>query len=182
MLLKLADLYRKESEELDLTFYDDNGNRYLNCPLGSCTEGHVIQLSHHLLISIKGHYVWENDEFICFLNELPRREKTIIYWIYTRLGSREILLRNGYGFDQYNPNEHQFYSEEDRRFCEALLALIKEIKIRTYNYSRYVTKDYTPDDVKRLYERIAEGLEKHRAEVNVKDSQKTIEKPGSEKI
>lgn len=177
MILKVADLYKKESEELGLSFLDDEGKRHANSLFGSFEEGHLLQKAQGLHYAIVGIFLGRGSEFAIFFEQLPQRERDIIAAIYTISGSKEILGRNGYGFDPYNPYENKFASAEDEAYCKAVLELTKEIQLRSHNYSKYVEANTTPEKVAELYARIKENLEKNRAEVCKKDPQRVATRP-----
>ena len=137
----------------------------------------MLQKAQGLHYAIVGIFLRRGSEFAIFFEQLPQRERDIIAAIYTISGSKEILGRNGYGFDSYNPDENKFASAEDEAYCKAVLELTKEIQLRSYNYSRYVEANTTPEEVAELYARIKENLEKNRAEVCKKDPQRVATRP-----
>ncbi len=161
-IVLLTGLYKLENEKLGLSFYDKDGNRYINylnsypMILKYMDDGHIIQEAYQLLVTLKAHFFGEcKDEFNDNpMNYIAPREGAIINLLFTNKKSREILERNRLSYEE----GIIYKSNEDKIYCEEVLELIKEIAIRSANYSKYICgndyNDSTDEDVYRMYEKL----------------------------
>ncbi len=169
----LVELYRKENRLLNLAIYDKNENRYMNylCadPIYTVEhfdEGNINQLAHFFLHGLTSYFIFNRrgEYQINPLESLPAREAAILQLLFTNDNSLEIINRNELGYDKYV--KYKYFDDTDELYCAVLLELIKEIAIRTYNYSKYICgPDYeesTYEDVKELYETLAIQGEQER--------------------
>lgn len=160
---KLTQLYRLENISLKLSFEDKRGREYMNSIFHYITEDGIIEEAFFLLNGTKRHYMGcPVGEFETNLSSLPEREIAIISGLFTLSGSREMLIENEYG---YSPREkRKFHRVEDQHYCEAVLGLLKEITIRTYNYVKY--EPGTDKEVLKIYEDVASSYDEHLEEAN----------------
>lgn len=182
----LSELYKLENELLGLSFIDKRGRRYMNFLCSwpvetvkhNTLDGHVNQVAHFFLFHVIEHYIYGAESPLGHpLKDVPLRDAIIVDGIFSNEKSREILERNRLG---YEPIAYKYKSEDDKKYCEAVLKLFKEITIRTYNYKKYIAgadyKDSTDEDVDRLYDKLEENRVRDKEYADKGPIGKTIHK------
>ena len=158
----LTELYKLENEKLGLSFYDKEGNRYINflnawpMILKDLSDDAIDTESYFLLFRLRTHYFekYKAEMYSNPMDEIAPREGAILNLLFTNNKSREILERNKLTYGM----EVKYKSEEDEIYCKAVLDLIKEITIRSVNYIKYICgNDYsnsTDEDVYKMYQKL----------------------------
>lgn len=169
-VLNLTQIYKLENDELGLTFNDKYNKRYMNFLCSGPEEtvkyntiGHINQHSHFYLLNAINHYYGHSNKYDTIL-DLPIREIALLDILFTVGKSEEILKRNQLGYDKNVL--YKYYTESDKDYCDAVLDLFREIVIRIYNYSRYISgpdyKDSTEKDVNELYDNLFDNYLKDK--------------------
>ena len=193
----LTNLYKSENEELGLSFYDKRGNRYMNYLLSSpydtfkhCDIGNIDQISSFLLNRLKKHFSQEHEDRrkellekgytleqvkeICMfdyrspLENIAPREAAIISLIFGKGYGSKVIKKNFFDYDIHS----RYHSEEEKEYCEAILNLIREIAIRTWNFTKYIystdeyKEEYTNEEVKKLYKLLYENFINDKEYIN----------------
>ena len=183
LLLDLVSLYRKENELLGLSLKDKDGKQYMNflCSFPEetykyNTDDHILQLSEFFLHDLIKHYFILNkdmndDSSIDGVNTthyLPEREKRLLDAVFTSDTSVRILSTRHFGY-AINP-EGKYPTDVEMNYCIVVLDLVKEILIRSYNYSKYIAgPDYQGsvyNDVIALYSRLASNADRDLEYIN----------------
>ena len=167
-------LTKLKEENKYMSFYDNDGNRYINSIDGYTSSYdnffrfYMSKINEYYRISVKKLVgkIYNSKDFILPITEY---DFGTIDYIFTSVVSKIVLTNNKYDFFKENS---KYRNKDEEEFCKTVTEILTEIMIKYYNYFRYGINPKDQENSKLLLKEIRNSYDRHVEEVNSKQHQK----------